>query len=99
MIERSGFIESVDRWSESSVRLSEDVLLCALVSLRLITSEVFQLLEVHTTASDATSPSYSESLVEGIRSQINYWQDRWLTRATAGKSAPARLIPHLLTSD
>lgn len=84
MIERSGFLESVDIWYRSPWALASDVLLCAFVSLRLLTSEVFELLESQRTTSPRSQTHQLESLLKIIEKQVEAWQEHWLQIAEDG---------------
>jgi hypothetical protein len=84
MIDRSSFLESVDVWYRSPLALPSDVLLCAFVSLRLLTSEVFELLETQRTTSLRTQHYQVESLLKIIEKQVEAWQEHWLDIAEEG---------------
>lgn len=86
MIERSSFLESVDVWYRSPLAIPSDVLLCAFVSLRLLTSEVFELLENHGTTRLETHHYQVESLLKIIEKQVEGWQEHWLEIAEEGAS-------------
>ncbi|KEF63598.1 uncharacterized protein A1O9_01576 [Exophiala aquamarina CBS 119918] len=87
MIDRSSFLESVDTWYRSPLALPSDVLLCAFVSLRLLTSEVFELLEIQRAPSPQSPTHQIESLLKIIERQVKAWQEHWLRIAENGVSA------------
>jgi hypothetical protein len=78
MIERTKFIESVETWYESPLAMPSDVLLCAFVSLRRLTSDVFELLESHRAAGFKHQPLHLGSLLRLFTTQISTWQSRWV---------------------
>lgn len=84
MIDRSSFLESVDIWYRSPLALPSDVLLCAFVSLRLLTSEVFELLEIQRSPNSRTQTHQVESLLKIVEKQVEAWQEHWLQIAENG---------------
>jgi len=84
MIDRSSFLESVDTWHQSPIALPSDVLLCAFVSLRLLTSEVFELLETQRAPNSRTQIHQVESLLKIVEKQVEAWQEHWLQIADNG---------------
>lgn len=84
MIERSKFIESVNTWYRSPLAITSDILLCAFTSLRLLTSEVFELLEAQCATSPKDQTYQVDSLLRILMKQIEAWQEHWLTIADEG---------------
>lgn len=81
MIDRSEFIETApDTWYKHPLALPSDVLLCAFVALRLLTSGVFELLEGQIDPARNIDP-----LLAILQRQVEAWQDHWLAIAEAGK--------------
>ncbi|KUL85906.1 hypothetical protein ZTR_06420 [Talaromyces verruculosus] len=94
MIERSGFIESIEHWSKERTATANDTLLAAFVTLRLLTSEVFKLL----------SPCRHVSSFENIKSfltiignRIDEWEDKWIQACGDGRIRPSTQQLILLT--
>ncbi|KAF9880085.1 putative fungal specific transcription factor [Colletotrichum karsti] len=81
MIERSGFIESVEAWCKDPLAIRNDRLLGALVTLRLLSSEVFRLLGSRSNRFQAGQLHTLESLLAIINSRIEEWESRWLAMA------------------
>ncbi|KAH8691462.1 hypothetical protein BGW36DRAFT_400737 [Talaromyces proteolyticus] len=75
MIERNGFLESIESWCKDSIATESDILLGALVTLRLLTSEVFRLLGPHRQTNSFQSTS---SLLTIISNRIEEWENKWL---------------------
>jgi hypothetical protein len=84
MIERSGFIESVESWCRDLMAIPNDRLLGALVTLRLLSSEVYKLLGPRSNRVRAGELHTLESLLAIINSRIEEWQSRWLAVADQG---------------
>jgi hypothetical protein len=84
MIERSGFIESVESWCRDPMAITNDRLLGALVTLRLLSSEVYKLLGPRSSGVRAGESHALESLLAIIDSRIEEWQLRWLAVADQG---------------
>ncbi|QGA16131.1 hypothetical protein EYB26_003798 [Talaromyces marneffei] len=75
MIERSGFIESIEHWSKERTATANDTLLAAFVTLRLLTSEVFKLLGL---CRHGSSFENIKSFLTIIGNRINEWEDKWM---------------------
>lgn len=84
MIERSEFIESVEDWYHSPLASPNDGLLCAFVTLRLMTSEVFELLRPHQQPHHIRQLYHVEALLKIINSKVEKWQAHWLSSMEAG---------------
>ncbi|TDZ49730.1 Protein priB [Colletotrichum trifolii] len=78
MIERTGFIESIESWCRDPLAISNDRLLGALVTLRLLSSEVYRLLGPRSNRVRAGELHTLESLLAIINSRIEEWETRWL---------------------
>jgi hypothetical protein len=74
MIERNGFIESIEAWCKDT----NDRLLGAFVTLRLLSSEVFKLLGPKPTKVPGTPLHGLESLLAIINARIEEWEHRWI---------------------
>ncbi|KIV86244.1 hypothetical protein PV11_01867 [Exophiala sideris] len=81
MIERSEFIESVEIWLKHDLALPMDVLLGAFVSLRLLTSDVFDVLEPSSTTDRALHVHGTDALLKSLGFQIRTWEDHWIRLA------------------
>ncbi|KAF5504925.1 Protein priB [Colletotrichum siamense] len=88
MIERSGFIESVEAWCKDPTAISNDRLLGALVTLRLLSSEVFRLLGSRSNRARAGQLHTLESLLAIINGRIEEWETRWLKLADQDSCHP-----------
>ncbi|KAF4892981.1 Protein priB [Colletotrichum fructicola] len=88
MIERSGFIESVEAWCKDPTAISNDRLLGALVTLRLLSSEVFRLLGSRSNRARAGQLHTLESLLAIINGRIEEWEGRWLKLADQDSCHP-----------
>ena len=85
MIERSGFIESIEHWSKERTATANDTLLAAFVTLRLLTSEVFKLLGP---CRHASSFENIKSFLTIIGNRIDEWEDKWLQACGDGMKCP-----------
>ncbi|KAK7452305.1 fungal specific transcription factor domain-containing protein [Colletotrichum acutatum] len=84
MIERSEIIESIEPWCKDAMATPGDRLLGALVTLRLLSSEVFRLLGPRSSRVRARQLHSLESLLAIIKSRIEEWESRWLSVADTG---------------
>ena len=84
MIERTGFIESIESWCKDPMAIPNDLLLGALVSLRLLSSEVYRLLGPRSSRVHAGELHTLESLLAIIDGRIEEWEMRWLTVVDQG---------------
>ncbi|KAK8063905.1 hypothetical protein PG996_008557 [Apiospora saccharicola] len=90
MIERDAFIESIEPWCKDSMATSSDNLLGALVTLRLLSSEVFQLLGPKPSKAGGDQLHGLESLISSIGVRIEEWECKWLQSVAVGKFHPIR---------
>ncbi|KXH63705.1 fungal specific transcription factor domain-containing protein [Colletotrichum salicis] len=88
MIERSEFIESIEPWCKDLMATPGDRLLGALVTLRLLSSEVFRLLGPRSSRVRARQLHSLESLLAIIKSRIEEWESRWLSVADTDSCHP-----------
>ncbi|KAK1537536.1 fungal specific transcription factor domain-containing protein [Colletotrichum paranaense] len=88
MIERSEFIESIEPWCKDAMATPGDCLLGALVTLRLLSSEVFRLLGPRSSRVRARQLHSLESLLAIIKSRIEEWESRWLRVVDTAQSDP-----------
>jgi len=84
MIERNSFIESIESWCKHPAAISNDRLLGALVTLRLLSSEVYRLLGPQSNTVRAGELHTLESLLAIINSRIEEWESKWLAAADQG---------------
>ncbi|KAK1671330.1 fungal-specific transcription factor domain-containing protein [Colletotrichum godetiae] len=88
MIERSEFIESIEPWCKDPMATPGDRLLAALVTLRLLSSEVFRLLGPRSSRIRARQLHSLESLLAIIKSRVEEWESRWLSVADTDSCHP-----------
>ncbi|EFQ34874.1 fungal specific transcription factor domain-containing protein [Colletotrichum graminicola M1.001] len=81
MIERSELIESIGAWCRDAMATPGDRLLDALVTLRLLSSEVFKLLCPRSSRLRARQLHSLESLLAIIKGRVEEWESRWLQLA------------------
>ncbi|KAK1968053.1 hypothetical protein LY78DRAFT_605462, partial [Colletotrichum sublineola] len=81
MIERSEFIEAIEPWCRDAMATPGDRLLGALVTLRLLSSEVFKLLGPRSSRLGARQLHSLESLLAIIKGRVEEWESRWLQLA------------------
>ncbi|UPX14897.1 uncharacterized protein EKO05_0005368 [Ascochyta rabiei] len=94
MIERSSYLESVSKWHLHALEVANDRLLCAFVSLRLITSTHFEMVTTQYAQNQRHEPSQYRSLLRLLDRQIIDWQKRWTeTVSDQGEDCHAFLIP------
>jgi hypothetical protein len=94
MIERSSYLESVSNWHLHPLEVANDRLLCAFVSLRLITSTHFEMMTTQSAQNQHREPSQFRSLLRVLDRQIVEWQRRWTeTVSEGGEDCHAFLIP------
>ncbi|KAH7007476.1 hypothetical protein EDB80DRAFT_752060 [Ilyonectria destructans] len=79
MMERNEFIESIDLWCKDPMVTSNDKLLGAFVTLRLMTSTVYKLLSQKPQTSEGRGPLHNiESLLTIINGRIKGWENLWI---------------------
>ncbi|KAH8671691.1 hypothetical protein BX600DRAFT_487129 [Xylariales sp. PMI_506] len=88
MIERDGFIESVELWCRDPLATPNDRLLGAFVTLRLLSSEVFKLLGPKPSRVRPGPLHSMESLLAIIKSRIEEWEQRWTSMVNADSCHP-----------
>jgi hypothetical protein len=94
MIERSSYLESVNNWYLHPLEISNDRLLCAFVSLRLITSSHFEMMTAQYAQHQRQEPSQFRSLLRVLDRKITNWQRRWTQIVSdRGEDCHAFLIP------
>ena len=94
MIERSTFLESASKWHQHALEVTNDRLLSAFVSLRLITSTHFEMMTTQYVQHQRQEPAPFRSLLRLLDRQIVDWQSRWTTTVAArGEDCHAFLIP------
>lgn len=89
MIERSGFIESIEHWSKEQTATASDTLLAAFVTLRLLTSEVFKLLGP---SRHISSFANIKSFLTIIGNRIDEWEDKWIQACGDGRRSQYPLM-------
>jgi hypothetical protein len=94
MIERSIYLESVNDWYRHPLEMANDRLLCAFVSLRLITSTHFELMTAQYAEDQRQQPLQFRSLLRVLDRKITNWQRRWTeTVCDRGEDCHSFLIP------
>jgi hypothetical protein len=94
MIERSIYLESVNNWHLHPFEIANDRLLCAFVSLRLITSAHFEMMTTQYAQHQRQETSQFRSLLRVLDRKITNWQRRWTeTVSNRGEDCHAFLIP------
>lgn len=84
MIEKSAFVESVNTWHKNQYATSNDTCLCALVTLRLTTADILEVL-VPQRPSPLIESSYRINvLLKMLKPQLDAWQKFWTRAAAAG---------------
>ncbi|KAK1979793.1 fungal-specific transcription factor domain-containing protein [Colletotrichum cereale] len=81
MIERSDFIEAIEAWCRDAMAAPGDRLLGALVTLRLLSSEVFKLFGSRSSRLRASQLHSLESLLAIIKGRVEEWESKWLRLA------------------
>lgn len=99
MIEPGGFIESVNDWYQSPLAISNDGLLCAFVELRLMTSNVLELVQPRRDG-DSTSPlACHRPLLRSLSERVQRWKSKWSNALESGKKAISYELHIALTLD
>jgi hypothetical protein len=94
MIERSNYLDSVDNWHLHPLEVRNDRLLCAFVSLRLITSTYFEMILPQNAQYQRQESPQSRSLLRVLDRKIINWQNRWVeTVSNRGEDCHTFLIP------
>lgn len=83
MIERGQFVDSVEEWYRSPVATPCDGLLCAFVSLRLLTADVPGLLRPKYTGLNGHIQDY-RPLMKIMEDQVSRWQRQWTVTLDRG---------------
>lgn len=92
MIQQTEFIEDIEAWGRDTIAIDNDVLLCAFVTLRLMTSEAFSLLN-HRGSLQGT-----ESLFKVLNNHIDQWKRKWMQLAKDGMHILVMLFNCLITN-
>lgn len=77
MIERGNYLESVSNWYLHPLEMANDRLLCAFVSLRLITSTHFEMMTTQYAEHQRPETSRYRSTLRMADGEIVRWQKRW----------------------
>jgi hypothetical protein len=77
MIERSNYLESVGEWHLHPLEMANDRLLCAFVSLRLITSTHIEMMTTQYAQQQRYETSHYRSMLRMADGEIVDWQKRW----------------------
>ncbi|KPM42662.1 hypothetical protein AK830_g3888 [Neonectria ditissima] len=78
MMEQNEFMESIDKWCQDPLTTSNDRLLGAFVSLRLMTSSVHKLLSQKAQKSEGGGSLHNvEALLSMINGRIKQWETEW----------------------
>lgn len=90
MIPRNDLIESAHTWYDVPISSPSDQMLCALVTLRLIGSEVFDLLNPHRSSYRSTLLDRTDGLMNILLNDIKKWHTRWSSMPEMGVYSPFR---------
>ncbi|KAG9191314.1 hypothetical protein G6011_09402 [Alternaria panax] len=94
MIEISSYLKSVSNWYLHPLEMANDRLLCAFVSLRLITSSHFEMMTTRYAQQQRHETSRYRSTLRMVDEAIFDWQKRWTeTVSERGEDCHAFLIP------
>lgn len=94
MIERSKYVESVDDWYLHTLETANDRLLCAFVSLRLITCTHCEMMTTQYIQHQRHESLQFRSLLRLLDRQIIDWQKRWTEKVSGhGEDCHTFLIP------
>jgi hypothetical protein len=85
MIEPTELIKAVHNWYKGPFAASNDTLLCAFVRLRLITSDVFDLVSPKRSIDEKDSSDIRRPLIKSLCVQIEEWQRQWMQETESGK--------------
>jgi hypothetical protein len=77
MINRSDFIESVNTWYKSPLSTPNDAVLSAIVTLRLSTADIFEILIPQRPSPPTNEPQRLSSLLRTLNPQLQAWQKHW----------------------
>jgi hypothetical protein len=77
MIDRSNYLESVSEWHLHPLEMANDRLLCAFVSLRLITSTHMEMMTTQHAQQQRHETSRYRSMLRMADGEIVDWQKRW----------------------
>lgn len=88
MIERRSQFDCAEQWLRSPLASRYDVLLAAFVNLRLLFSEVSHLLLEHTKGKQPHETPHLQTMLKVLLSQVESWQDHWLSIASDGTAYP-----------
>jgi hypothetical protein len=78
MIERSDFIESVNKWYTSPLATINDAILAAFVSLRLAAADILEAFNPQRPSPFVTHAYRFDSLLKTLTPQVEAWKKRWL---------------------
>lgn len=77
MIPRNDLIESSHSWYNDPLSIPQDYTLCALVTLRMIGAEIFDLLNPHRSLYKPTLLDRTDGLMKVLLGDIQKWSIRW----------------------
>lgn len=77
MIESDGLIESIEDWTSDPIAIENDLLLGALVTLRLETSAAFTFMISRQRYDDKTQPGNLGPLLSILNRRIDTWESTW----------------------
>lgn len=84
MIPRNGLIESAHSWYNDPLSTPQDRMLCALVTLRMIGSEIFDLLNPHRSSYRSTLLDRTDGLMKVLLNDIQKWHTHWSSMSEMG---------------
>lgn len=94
MIERNEFIQSVNDWCKQPMANSNDRLIGSFVTIRLIGSEVFQLIRSSASRTKEDTLHNIESLLAILESELDKWELHWVPMVENGAYLRHDLLIH-----
>ncbi|KAF3056756.1 Hypothetical protein CFAM422_012787 [Trichoderma lentiforme] len=87
MIERNGFIESIEAWCGDPIADPNDDLLGAFVTLRLMSSSIFSLHAPHSRRGERVPLENTEALLSLKKASIERWERHWIQNVEQKQSS------------
>ncbi|KAK4063666.1 transcriptional regulator family: Fungal Specific TF [Trichoderma harzianum] len=87
MIERNGFIESIEAWCGDPIADPNDDLLGAFVTLRLMSSSIFSLHAPHSRRGERVPLENTEALLSLKKASIERWESHWIQNVEQKQSS------------
>lgn len=95
MIDQTDFIARASDWYKQPLAVyGGDALLCAFVDLRIISTEILELVSPNRTSRHIDQ---SDSLLRLMNGNITRWENKWFPITDDGKHLPISAVIYLLT--